>query len=123
PLADAVWTGPRFDAGFAPTLAGPYTLVTDAGAVTLPVVTAPLGGEPPALEAEAAPNAGAGSWEAWRWLALLAAAVLAAEALLGLSRQRRVVRRRWRAPLALAGLALAAAAAGAMGVPLPAVGP
>src|SRR5690606_29536214 len=81
------------------------------------------GGEPPALEAEAAPNAGAGSWEAWRWLALLAAAVLAAEALLGLSRQRRVVRRRWRAPLALAGLALAAAAAGAMGVPLPAVGP
>src|SRR5690606_23255999 len=30
PLADAVWTGPRFDAGFAPTLAGPYTLVTDA---------------------------------------------------------------------------------------------
>ncbi|HEX7040942.1 MAG TPA: VWA domain-containing protein [Trueperaceae bacterium] len=124
PLAAAVWTGPQFDAGFVPEATGTYTLVTAGGPVTLPVVTSPLGGEP-ADASGGGPAAGASitGWEAWRWLALLAAAIIAAEGLLGLFRQRRVVRRRWRVPLALAGVALLASAAGVMGVPLPGLGP
>ncbi|HZW28922.1 MAG TPA: VWA domain-containing protein [Trueperaceae bacterium] len=122
-LATAVWTGASFDAGFVPDRAGVYMLETATGSVTLPVVTSPLGGEPADAGPARAVGAAASAPRPWRWLALLAATGLGVEAATALARQRRVVRRRWRVPLALTGLALVAVVAAVAGVPLPSYGP
>ncbi len=120
PLAQAVWEGPVLDAGFEPKAAGTYTLVSPSGAVSLPVVADPLGDQDPRTMIDVAESPTRSSAPAaWRWLAALGGLILLCEGAWGLSRQRRVLRRRWRAPLALAAAALVALALGVLGVPLP----
>jgi len=118
PLAEAVWRGPAFDAGFTPVAAGVYTLVTDRGQVPVPVQALPLRGEPAQVAADGGSRAAAGA-AIWRWLAAVAALLVAGEAYLARQRQSRQLRRRRRGALALAGLAVVAVVLALASVPLP----
>src|SRR5690606_6565293 len=107
PLANAVWLGPRFDAGFTPNLAGSYTLETDDARLSLPVVATPVGSGTTATP-EAGTAVSVGQVPLWRWLVGLAIALLVLELMVSLSKLQPVVRRRWRAPVIVSALGIAA---------------
>src|SRR5690606_14640375 len=83
----------------------------------------PLTDDPLGIESQVTERTRTASPALWRWLAIVAAAVLALESQLSLLKQRRVVRRRWRLPSALAVLAVVAVLLAALGVPVPGSGP
>jgi uncharacterized membrane protein len=130
PLASAVWHAGVFDTAFVPQRAGRYRLVTDDGATTvLPIHGAPFTRSPTTEDvglAEAVPDPpGSRLPPLWRWLALLAALAIAAEAIHAGRGRERFLRRTIAGPnavpvrrrraivvfslVAVAGLALAAA--------------
>jgi uncharacterized membrane protein len=123
PLASAVWDEARFDLGFTPERAGRHGLVTDAGQIGLPVATSPIGGAPVAESSVAAEVGSSAPRDLTRWLALAALAFAVADVVAAFVGMPLAARRRaWR-PWALAGLAVAAWAFAAFGLPLPRPGP
>ncbi len=123
PLASAVWDGAWFDAGFVPERAGRYALETASGQVGVPVATEPVGGEPVAESTATAAVASAAPRALGRWLALLALALVLADALALVASASFAARRRLWRPLAWTVAAVAAWVLAVVGVPLPWPGP
>jgi Mg-chelatase subunit ChlD len=100
PLADAVWDGAWFDAGFVPERTGRYALETASGQVGLPVATEPIGGEPVAESTATSQVASAAPRALGRWLAALALGFVLADAIALVASASFAARRRLWRPLA-----------------------